>query len=87
MIELSVPELFPANRRKIAEVLIRAEGPVDMKKDLSTFLLARVLSSFVLLSEAEEPSRPKAEAPKYKFLASGITGHVPLIGCESYGKY
>jgi hypothetical protein len=78
LIELSVPELFPANRRKIAEVLIRAEKEVGPKydRDISSFVIARLPGHFVLYGSGGSLN------PKYKFIPSGVSSHVELYGCE-----
>lgn len=76
MVELSVPELFSANKRKVGEVLIRAEGVPGQSWDLRSFLLARMPGYFALYSGGG-PSRPR-----YQFIASGASGHVELFGCE-----
>jgi hypothetical protein len=76
MIELSVPELFSANLRKVGEVLIRAEVLPPGDRDLTSFVLARLPGYFALL-EGGTPTDPQ-----YQFIPSGADGHVELIGCE-----
>jgi hypothetical protein len=76
MIELSVPELFSANLRKVGEVLIRAELLPAVDRDLASFVLARLPGYFALL-EGGAPADPQ-----YQFIPSGAEGHVELIGCE-----
>ncbi len=78
LIELSVPELFPANRRKIAEVLIRAKKEVGPQydRDISSFVIARLPGQFVLYESGGSSN------PKYKFIPSGVSSHVALYGCE-----
>ena len=76
MIELSVPELFSANLRKVGEVLVRAEVVPQADRDLSSFVLARLPGYFALL-EGGTPTNPR-----YEFIPSGAEGHVELIGCE-----
>jgi len=41
MVEVSLPELFPANKRKLGEILLDATKPISSQLDLSTFVLAR----------------------------------------------
>jgi hypothetical protein len=79
MIELSVPELFSANLRKVGEVLVRAEVLPAVKRDLGSFILARLPGYFALLAGGS-PSNPQ-----YQFIPSGAEGHVELIGCEDKG--
>ncbi len=78
MIELSVPELFSANLRKVGEVLVRAEVLPSVDRDLGSFVLAR-LPGYFALHAGGTPSNPK-----YQFIPSGAEGHVELIGCESH---
>lgn len=40
VVEISLPELFPANRRKLGEIIL---NPLSTGKDLSCFLFARIL--------------------------------------------
>jgi len=77
MIELSIPELFSANRRKVAEVLLTAEMKVDEKRTFDSFVIARLPGWFAVL-----PAKPKAANPRFTFHPSGAVGHVQLYGCE-----
>lgn len=79
LIELSVPELFPANRRKVAEVLIRTEVKADLenyRRDFKDFVIARLPGHFVLYEGGGSRS------PKYLFVPSGVSSHIELYGCE-----
>jgi len=76
MVELSVPELFSANLRKVGEVLVRAEVLPKVDRDLGSFALARLPGYFALLEGGT------AANPRYEFIPSGAEGHVELIGCE-----
>jgi hypothetical protein len=76
MIELSVPELFSANLRKVGEVLVRAEVLPKVDRDLASFVLARLPGYFALLAGGTPAD------PQYQFIPSGTEGHVELIGCE-----
>jgi len=76
MIELSVPELFSANLRKVGEVLVRAETLPSMDRDLGSFVLARLPSYFALLAGGTPGN------PQYQFILAGTESHVELIGCE-----
>jgi hypothetical protein len=76
MIELSVPELFSANRRKVGEVLIAAEVPTGDRRDFANFLIARLPGCFALYTGGS------ASHPSYSFIPSGAGGHVELYGCE-----
>jgi len=76
MIELSVPELFSANRRKIAELVIGADKAVDPLNPFDNLLIARLPGYFAL------PLSLGNNQPKFKFIRSNVTGHVQLYGCE-----
>lgn len=78
MIELSVPELFSANLRKVGEVLVRAEVLPTATRDLGSFVLARLPGYFALLAGGTPAN------PQYQFIPSGADGHVQLIGCEAH---
>lgn len=76
LIELSLPELFSANRRKVGEVLLRAENGFSGKLDFKNFALARLSDQFVFYEDGD------IHNPKYSFAPSGTQGHVELFGCE-----
>lgn len=82
MIELSVPELFSANRRKIGEILIRAEEQANTARDFKNFLFARLPGCFVFLKEEEEDQVFDPSQPQFLFLPINIDDHVELFGCE-----
>ena len=82
MVELSVPELFPTNLRKVGEVLIRAQqniGTRTLEERLSGFFLARLPGYFALLRGI------KNKKPQFSLISSGAEGHVELFGCEESG--
>ncbi len=74
MVELSIPELFSANRRKVGEVLIRADRAPGC--GCENFVLARVPGYFAF------PAGGAGDSTKYRFIDSGAEGHVSLFGCE-----
>jgi hypothetical protein len=76
MVELSVPELFSANRRKIGEVLIHAETAPGSSRDFSNFFLARLPGYFAVYLGGT------ASSPRFRFVPSGASGHTQLFGCE-----
>jgi hypothetical protein len=75
MIEVSLPELFSANLRKVGEVVVRAEKNLGRNR-LSAFFLARLPGYFALLRNVSRG------APRFQFIPSGADGHVELFGCE-----
>lgn len=76
LVELSLPELFSANRRKVAEVLLYAEDELKTIRDFKSFSLARLPDHFAFYDGGG------ASNPRYLFIESGINGHVELYGCE-----
>ena len=76
MIELSVPELFSANHRKVGEVLIRAEVSEEPARNFKCFVLARLPGCFALYKGGG------ASKPQYGFISNGVQGHVELWGRE-----
>lgn len=78
MVELSVPELFPANRRKLGEVILRAEIQPPTKRTFNSFVIARLLDRFFIhTGNTTEHGNPEFITPK-----SGVKSHVELYGCE-----
>lgn len=78
MVELSVPELFSANKRKVGEVVLRAEIEVSptTSRDFENFLIARVPGFFASYVDGL-PSNPR-----YEFQPCKLQSHVELYGCE-----
>jgi hypothetical protein len=83
MVEVSIPELFSANRRKVGEVLIRADVAPSTSRDAGSFLLARLPGCFVLL-DADDQSRVShsASEPSFLYIPVALDDHVELSGCE-----
>jgi len=73
LVELSVSELFAANKRKIGEVLIRSTVEYDAQLPFDNFVLARLPGYFALYNEA---------SANFAFIPSGIEDHVELFGQE-----
>lgn len=73
LIELSVSELFAANKRKIGEVLIRATIEYDFQRAFDCFVLARLPGYFALYNE---------NSANFAFIPSGVEDHVELFGQE-----
>jgi len=76
MIELSVPELFPANRRKVGEVILEAEVNSQSYRDFKNFLFARLPGYFAMYRKGG-PAKPV-----YDFIPCNLINHVELYGCE-----
>jgi hypothetical protein len=76
MVELSVPELFSTNQRKVGEVVLRAEYKTTCLRDFKNLLFARIPGFFALYVGGG------AENPRYEFIPSDLKSHVELYGCE-----
>jgi len=75
MVELSVPDLFSANRRKLAEVLIQADVKITQRRGFSSLILVRLPGCFAI-------PKVKNNRLELRFDPSGTKGHVQLYGCE-----
>ena len=83
MVELSVPELFCANRRKIGEILIRADMDAGTRRDFKNFLCARLPGCFVLIESVKAGTAVGAEPePTFFYVPVSVVDHVELFGCE-----
>ena len=53
IVEISLPELFPANRRKLGEIVLNPNSDVNTKEDTAAFRFARILGKtyFMVLDE------------------------------------
>jgi len=63
VVEVSLPEIFPANRRKIGEVVLNANMELVPKRDFSTLVLARLLDQLYLLTQDEKKQTVLAKYP------------------------
>lgn len=75
MVEVSLPELFPANLRKLGEILVRADKKIGTERSMA-FFLARLPGYFALLRSIQKGQ------PRFTFIPSGADGHVELFGYE-----
>lgn len=78
LVELSIPELFPANKRKVGEVLIRGNIDFDQANPFNSFVMARLPCFFALYSNGTSNN------PNYEFIPSGINGHVAVYMGSGY---
>lgn len=76
MVEMSLPELFSANLRKVGEVILRSDLEPKPSRDFESFTLARLPGQIVVCKNTD-PSNPD-----FEFIPSGISSHVQLFGCE-----
>lgn len=82
LIELSVSELFAANKRKVGEVLIRATVEHNTERLFDSFVLARLPGYFVLYGE----DLNNEDSANFAFIPSGVEDHVELFGQEENGS-
>jgi hypothetical protein len=83
MVELSVPELFSANRRKIGEILIRADLDAGVQRDFKNFFCARLPGCFVVIETVQPATSAEGEPkPSFFYVPTSVVDHVELFGCE-----
>lgn len=80
MVEMSVPELFSANLRKVGEVILRSDLAPKPTRDFESFTLARLPGQLVVCKDTDPVN------PDFEFIPSGISSHVQLFGCEEIEK-
>ena len=78
VVEISFPQLFPANERKIGEVLLNPYITIDTKHnvDFRLFLMARFPAQYYFLKSF------KKTKPDFIRVVSKIQSHMPLIKHE-----
>ncbi len=75
MIELSVPDLFSTNKRKIGELLFAADKFYTNKTDFTLFVLARFPGIYMFFNEFNAQG-----VPEFVMNESWIKSHTPLFG-------
>ena len=84
MVEVSMPELFSANRRKVGEILIRADTEPSLQRDAGSFLLARLPGCVAFLETSDlATSGTSASQHLFSYYPVDIDDHVELLGCEA----
>ncbi len=75
VVEISFPQLFPANERKIGEVLLNPYVPMDAEHDVdfNLFLMARLPCQYFFLKSL------RTTRPDFLRVSSKIQSHMPLI--------
>jgi hypothetical protein len=73
MIEVSLPELFPSNQRKLGEIVLDAAIKPSTRLDFRTFLFARFPGRFLLLEKISSSGKPS-----FVTVPSRLESHVPL---------
>ncbi len=74
LVEISVPELFPANKRKLGEPLLIPEG-IPSLSHRERFVMARLPGHLAFWNDSSGQS--------FMYKDIQMTGHTPLYGCES----
>lgn len=73
VVEISLPELFPANQRKLGEIVLDATKELSPKVDYRSYLFARFPSRFVLLRRIRSNG-----TPEFVSVPSGLKSHTAL---------
>ena len=74
MIEVSIPELFPANKRKIGCILLDGAKPMGDEVDFTCFLLARFPGLYLFFADFDADNNPQ-----FAGIDSALESHVPLF--------
>ncbi len=74
MVEISVPELFPANLHKVGEIVLDATRPHGTERDFSLFVWARVPGSVLSLQDISSDG-----IPNFAHIRSELVSHTPLF--------
>jgi hypothetical protein len=77
MVELSVPELFSANKRKIGEILISTNKKLDPTRNFESFCFARIPGCFAFLDKIDSSGKPI-----FNYFQVGVQDHVEIFGSE-----
>jgi hypothetical protein len=83
VVEISLPQLFPANERKLGEIVLHAERERDPAKDPTAdidyglFLMARFPGEYILQTAVNQ------YGPSFAKVPSRLQSHVDLINTDS----
>ena len=75
IIEISTPHLFPANERKLGEIVLDAS--IEIKKRYETFQFARLPATYLICQEINESGKPVFSSQK-----SNILSHTQLCSFD-----
>ena len=80
MVEVSLPELFPVNHRKLGEILLNAERDIPSDGDGEPpLLLARLAGTFYVPKKSESHVSPRSELKlTYHETVSRLRSHTPV---------
>jgi hypothetical protein len=74
MVEVSVPEVFSTNKRKLGEILLDAENPLSDQVDGTSFVLARFPECYVFFDSISLTGQPS-----FLTSPSNFKSHLPLL--------
>lgn len=78
VVEVSIPQLFPANQRKLGDIVINGEIEIDpAKKILAHFVLVRVPGLYFFIRSA------KTADPDFLSVPSNLKSHLPVITLDT----
>jgi hypothetical protein len=75
-VEISTPQLFPANERKLGEIVLDATQQLDTESDSlmsDVFLFARLPGMYLLGGDVSD------DTPQFTTISSRIESHTDLI--------
>jgi hypothetical protein len=77
VVEISLPELFPANQRKLGEIVLDATKKPSPTLDFGSFLFGRFPGRFLLVKRLRSDG-----SPEFVSVPSGLKSHTPLyVAC------
>lgn len=74
MIEVSIPEVFSTNKRKLGEILMDAENPIVPQLNGQSFVLARFPERYVFFDKLDATGKPT-----FMTAPSNLKSHLPLL--------
>jgi len=74
MIEVSIPEVFSTNKRKLGEILLDAENPLSEMIDGASFVMARFPECYVFFDKVK-----KSGSSSFLTSPSSFKSHLPLL--------
>jgi hypothetical protein len=74
MVEVSIPDVFSTNKRKLGEILLDAEFPISLALDGANFIMARFPGCFVFFESLDATGMPT-----FSTTPSNLLSHVPLF--------
>lgn len=75
MVEVSVPEVFPTNKRKLGEILLDASREISPEIDGNSFVLARLPGYLVFFDSLDLKG-----VPSFTFTPTSLKSHIRVYG-------